>query len=388
MERQRKQSIRVWIGFAAVLAAGWLTTPLATRAQPPEAVGRIQKSMTTSGGAPSTSGQTANDKSPSPVAEANSEKAAPTSAIENSDAGGFIRANVVVEPDRVTFGDTLRYRVEVTWKGDYTVDSIEPPGDLTEFMVTSKGVPDTDADTDSGTGDGGGGGVCRQTFLLRAVGAGTQAIPAFTVTYRRGASGPAETLTTPVKSVTVDPPKSEGVKGEPRPLAPAQAIPFDWTLRNLILGGAVVLILLLAWLAWVLLRRMEARREAMRPPAPPRPAHVIAYEELDALAHSTYLRDGRFKLYFTDLSEILRRYVQNRYGVPALDWTTYEIVEALGRLAEPSENDRSRLGTLLDVCDLVKFAKWTPPDNAGENAMRDAVAFVDTTRIQNRLEAA
>jgi len=302
--------------------------------------------------------------------------------VDTTQPGGHIRADATVEPRQVRFGDTVEYRIAVDWQGDYRIDTVAPPADLPGFLIVSKGIPE------QGTGAGETGGEFRQTFVLRAVQTGTVEIPPFEVRYTMMGGGKGQTLLTPATQVEVEAPEKGATKGELEPLAPAQVIPFDWTLRNIIYGGSAAVLLLLGWLAWVLMRRLEARRVTMRPPPPPRPAHLIAYEELDSLAQRTWLRDGRFKLFFTELSEILRRYLQNRYGHPALDWTSFEILEALERHNEPDSAERSRLAKIFEVCDLVKFAKWVPPEGMGEQGLEEARRFVDATAPVQRQEVA
>ncbi len=287
-----------------------------------------------------------------------------------------VHANATVSPDTVVFGDTVQYIVAVEWSGDYLVAEAVPPDKQEGFLVVSSSVPES-----ANPSENGGKGLWRQTFELRAIQEGTIDIPPFTIKYRSGKGGAEQTLQTPTRSIHVNPPNAAAAKGKLEPLTPPLSIPFDWTLRNLIFAGVgLVSLALLLLLGRMVYRRAAAHRFAALRNVPQRPPHDVALEQLDELARSTYLRDGRFKLFFTRLSEILRRYIQFRYSCPALDWTSYEILDALTRGDDPPVAERDRLARIFDTADLAKFSQWTPSPEAGLDALESARAFVEATR--------
>src|SRR5262249_23225788 len=127
---------------------------------------------------------------------------------------------------------------------------------------------------------------------------------------------------------------------------------------------------LLLWLAW---RFIRARKEAeLRIPYPDR-----ALRDLEALRRTDLLAQGRLKEFHIRLTEILRRYVGERCGVEALDLTSEEV---LARLAGPLPEEVPQLRRILEVSDLVKFARFTPERGASKIALDDAVALVERTR--------
>ncbi len=290
---------------------------------------------------------------------------------------GFIRARASAEPGTLGFGDTIQYQIEVEWRGEYSVAEAVPPADLDQsFLVDSDLPPEV---TQSPSGDS--PGVWKKSYVLRAVHPGDTPIPPFSVQYFWGDEDTSGSVATPPVPVRVSPPpESSEVSGELRSVTPPESIPFDWTLRNLLLLGAALVLIAFGVSGWWLFRRLAARREGFKPVAPLRPAHEIAFEQLDWLERSTYLRDGRFKEFFTRLSEILRLYVQIRYGHPAMDWTSYEILEALRRDGEPGESLHCRLESVFDLCDLVKFSTWTPEPSQGDRGIEEARRFVLDTQ--------
>ncbi len=142
---------------------------------------------------------------------------------------------------------------------------------------------------------------------------------------------------------------------------------------------AAVFLLAAAAVAWIFWRR-RCRRIDARLPTPSRPPAELAREALERLLASDLLDKGEIKLFYTKLSEIPRRYIEDRFGIPALDRTTPELLPELRRRPEMREiyGDMRRF---LESCDLVKFAKHAPGE---DDIRRDVVCarrFVETTSL-------
>lgn len=136
-------------------------------------------------------------------------------------------------------------------------------------------------------------------------------------------------------------------------------------------------------LAGLLIRRLWTRKRpqevSVAPVAPPRPAHEVALERLEALRRSGLLEKKDFKAFFAVLSEILREYAGARYGFESLELTVDELIDALAPLRTPGL-ESGRLKTLLDRADLVKFAKYAPDTVEASDALNTAFAIVEQTR--------
>lgn len=124
---------------------------------------------------------------------------------------------------------------------------------------------------------------------------------------------------------------------------------------------------------WFLLRRR-------RKPAfdPPRPIHWP--DEVRKILRMRLLENGEYKRYYSLLSEVLRKYLEDRFRVDAMERTTHELVLDLER-APVGKAELTALDGLLSEADLVKFAKLRPQD---EVATKAAEAVLDLMR---RLDA-
>ena len=112
------------------------------------------------------------------------------------------------------------------------------------------------------------------------------------------------------------------------------------------------------------------------------PAHEIALSDLDALRKQRLWQAGDIKGYQSRLTEILRRYLSDRYDVDALEMTTDEITIALGKTDFDPQN-AVELSEMLNVADLIKFAKAKPEESIHDLYMQKAIDFVESTKLIN-----
>lgn len=138
---------------------------------------------------------------------------------------------------------------------------------------------------------------------------------------------------------------------------------------------AIVLYLLARFLPRSPLRRF------VRPPAPADPAHVIALRELTGLREEELWQKGEIKEYYSRLSDILRRYIDNRYGISSPELTTDETVRMLQKATVTTAGQMALVKELLSLSDMVKFAKYLPDSSLHDKYLDDAVRFVGETKV-------
>lgn len=112
-----------------------------------------------------------------------------------------------------------------------------------------------------------------------------------------------------------------------------------------------------------------------------RPPEVIALAALEELRREGLASRGLLKEHYTRLTDILRPYLERRFGFPAADLTTSEIMEAIERRlpADGQPGPASELRRVLEESDLVKFARARPPAPLAVGEIDRAEAFVHAT---------
>ena len=110
------------------------------------------------------------------------------------------------------------------------------------------------------------------------------------------------------------------------------------------------------------------------------PAHVRAINGIEELRTSGGPHSEDSKAYYTRLTDILREYINDRFGFNATEMTSYEILE---RLEESRDKESlSELRDLLSTSDMVKFAKFKPMLNENDRNLVSALEFVNDTKIE------
>lgn len=116
------------------------------------------------------------------------------------------------------------------------------------------------------------------------------------------------------------------------------------------------------------------------------PAHVIAINSFEELRLKRLYENGKVKEYFSEISDILRQYLDNRYNIRALEMTTDEIFMEIKEKAIINDESFSLLEYILKYSDLVKFAKYIPNSFVGNKCLKDSFEFVNQTKLIESME--
>jgi len=108
------------------------------------------------------------------------------------------------------------------------------------------------------------------------------------------------------------------------------------------------------------------------------PAHVVALNALKKLENKKLINKKDIKEYYSSISEIIRRYIENRFNFPALELTTYEILVVIKDNIKKEES--KSLKNILEISDLVKFAKKIPDQNESIKTLDLAADFIKKTK--------
>jgi hypothetical protein len=173
-------------------------------------------------------------------------------------------------------------------------------------------------------------------------------------------------------------------KRELRDIKQPLNIPYNYFfLISIIIIG--LLLIVIGFLAYKIYKKRKEKGYLFKAPEPPRPAHEVAWESLEELLTKNLIEQGKIKEFYSELSEIIRRYIEGRYYLAALEETSAEI------LAEMKEQDigqdlYNHLQELLELSDLVKFAKYLPTKEENTTAPENAGEFINQTKIEFKHE--
>lgn len=127
------------------------------------------------------------------------------------------------------------------------------------------------------------------------------------------------------------------------------------------------------------LQKKKSRLPLLPKPAKPKiPPHTRALDALEELRRKKLWQNGKIKEYHSEITDILRHYIEERYGIMAVEMTTSEIMEAAHKNDLPSQA-RGKLQEIFERADLVKFAKSVPLPDEHEKSFMLSVDFVRST---------
>lgn len=223
--------------------------------------------------------------------------------------------------------------------------------------------------------------ILEQQFVLTSFEAGEYEIPAITIDFEEDgflkSASAAAPMSLKVSSIPVNPERDT--------LLPIKDINREEVLLSDFIFPALAVLALLVLLGlsiyYFLRRKRKQLPAAALPPPPPPPAHETALQKLQELEQSDLLDQGQVNAFQTQLTYILREYLEGRYNIHALESTTDDILESLRHIEIPDEW-RTQLRQMLQTADLVKFAKAEPPLSFHVEALYSVKTFVEQTKAE------
>ena len=139
-------------------------------------------------------------------------------------------------------------------------------------------------------------------------------------------------------------------------------------------------IVLLILIAYILKKYVFTKKEALKIEKPKViiPADITALQQLTKLDEAQLWQAGNVKKYHSEISEIIRRYTENRFNFIALELATEEIISELK--SKVNNEQLASITILLERADLAKFAKSKPEETENKESMQLAKHFVAQTK--------
>ena len=148
-------------------------------------------------------------------------------------------------------------------------------------------------------------------------------------------------------------------------------------IRWILLVVGILLLIDLAFWLWKKYDQIHHKEEEPINPELLRPADEVALEKLDAIKAQKIWKDGKVKEYQTELTDVVREYIGRRFDVQSTEKTSDETLRAMKPLID--KELFGKLSKMLQLADLVKFAKWHTTPDENEMALSTAYEFVKET---------
>ncbi len=216
-----------------------------------------------------------------------------------------------------------------------------------------------------------------QTFTITSFDSGYYAVPPFKFIINGDSSKAIETeaLLLSVNTVEID--TTIAIKD----IKPPIEVPFSWKEFLPYVYAGIATLAILAGLIYLIIYYVQKQKKkpVLKTIIPITPAHITALEQLDKLKEEKLWQNGNVKQYHSELSDIIRQYIEKRFFVNAMEQVTDEIMQSF-KTVDLSNELKIKLRQILFLSDLVKFAKEQPLPNENESSWSNAYEFVVATK--------
>jgi hypothetical protein len=291
--------------------------------------------------------------------------------IQSLQAQGQVNVKASLDSTVLLIGQQSLYHLEISGPSNLIYSLPAFPGDtiVTGLDILARGPLDT-------VSIGNGHIELKTDYLITSFDSGLYYIPPVKILAGNDTIE-SNYLAIKVMTYDVDTTKMEifDIKGVQKP-------PFvlgDYLMETLLFLLIYGLVLLSIWL-YLRKKYRKSTAEDLTPESL-LPPHVVAIMELDRLRSEKLWKLGKNKQYYTELSEILRKYIERRFQINALEMTSEEIL-ILFKRDKTTQSVYQNLRQILQLSDLVKFAKIEPLESENELSIMNSYLFVNQTKLE------
>lgn len=306
-------------------------------------------------------------------------KEGPEYEINKEYTSGPCTLVIRISRQEISIAESITMIIDVTVDKEYNVKLPEFGENLEQFKITDFYEPGRQLAGNERI-------AVQQEYILEPFLSGTYTIPVMRIQFWSGSDDPAdphilesEEQTITVTSLLDEDMEELALKDITGPVLPP---PPDLTWVIFVIAGIAVAGGGISVLIIILVRKKQKER-----PVITIPAHELAYQQLEALIARDYIEKGEVKLFYIEISTILRRYIENRFHLHAPGQTTEEFLYDLKNSSLLQNNLKSILKEFLFHCDQVKFATYKPTPGEIQKTFDTCKDFIVTTEdVNTRIE--
>lgn len=288
-------------------------------------------------------------------------------AIDKSLKRGPITVALRVDKDEITIAETVELVIEARVEEGYEVEMPKFGEKLEQFGIVEFREPPPTLAAD-------GRVTVSRTYILEPFLSGDYVIPPMKIRFWKPEEAEedrheieTEEISVKVASLLPEDLAELAIKDIAAPVALPNTSRAAWyAVAALVLAVAGVVA------AWALWRRRKRRVESVEVIPP----HELAFRALEAVLAEQLIEKGEFKQFYIRVSDILRRFLENRFALHAPERTTEEFLAELGASDVLESAHKALLHDFLGHCDLVKFAEHEPSNDDIQRTFDTCKQFV------------
>jgi len=291
--------------------------------------------------------------------------------IDRTFTRGPVDLRVAVGRKEITIAEHVDLLVETKARDGYVAELPKFGDKLEQFGIVDYSLDPPRLEAD-------GAVVTRRVYELEPFLPGEYIIPPMTATFRQEGDSVLHSLqsdTLKVAVLSILP--ADMAELELKDIAPPESLPAGrlWiyiTAAALVAGAAAALLIM----------RARRRRETLARALPP---HEIAFMRLEKLLAEGLIDQKRYAEFTERVSDILRHYIEDRFGLKAPERTTEEFIVEAGKGLPVDPDRKGMLKDFLTHCDMVKFAAFEPGAEDVKKSFETCRDFVETTKTREEV---
>jgi len=264
----------------------------------------------------------------------------------------------MIQKDTLLIGDqvTLSFKTKVPKGGQLFLQELQNPISQGVELV---GRPKIDTLSSSG-----GEMELQTSFTLTSFDSGTHVVPPIAA-YLQKLDGSVDTVmfdpgTLEFTTIQID-------TTSYRPFDVKDQMNYPYTVKEFLPWfGGLILLAALIWGAIRVFRRLKAKKSLFMPEREPDPPYIMALRTLEQIRNEKLWQNNQEKLYYT------------KFFIQAMEKTSAEILAEL-KVKGIEKSSFESLKELLQLSDMVKFAKYRATELENENAVPVAIRFINVT---------
>src|SRR3989339_1971542 len=285
---------------------------------------------------------------------------------------GTIEAIASVDKDEVTIGDKIKLVIRVKYMDDITIQFPEVNGQIGVFAIKKTGFAETSEREKDGYS------VVERNYVLSSYEIGRHAIPSLKIKYK-GSRGEGEVAANEVIIDITGVIKEGELSGDIKDILPPIDVPTSF--KRLIVWISVGTgLLLLSGIICGLVYKFKKRSKIQEQTFIKRTPHEIACELLERLLKEDLIAKGLVREYYYRITNILRHYIEDRFGLLAPERTTEEFLTEMAHTNQLDATHKILIREFLERCDMVKYAKYGPSKLEIKETYDAAKRFIDETK--------
>jgi hypothetical protein len=288
-----------------------------------------------------------------------------------------VSIRATLDTSKIRIGEQVKLDLYLLYDPNQGVSKIEWPSIGDTITEKIEVISTTPIDTTMPDKNDPGTLQQHQQILISVYDSGYVVIPPFKFIVNGDTAHPGytEALLLEVHTVPTDS-SAKKIKDIKEPLGE----PFSWLwYKEYFYWGIAALVFIAAIALFIYYRNKRLANKIIEPEKPKIPAHITALASLERIKQQQIWKEGQVKEYYSEITDTIRLYIEERYNIMALESTTDELLAMMKSQVIDSVS-KEKLTHMLKLADFVKFAKMIPQEQEHAIVLQNAFDFVNGTK--------